>query len=249
MSFHTLAWSATVAATTETDLTPVPDIQQTIQNSHFLPQQDWLMRYISVMHAVILNARIVTPSLRLITTPRIHQLTTSAAPATNPMLADYRNTPLRLKGLEEVVLDITNSAVTSGRATGVAGMDTGNYTPAPQGQVYTLRGTSSTTAVANAWTQITMTWADTLPTGMYSCIGGMHASANGQAFRLVFENQTDRAGALSQATENLQTHEMFLFGGLGEWGKFHSYRMPNVEVLANGADASHVVLIDVVKIG
>lgn len=249
MSFHTLAWSATVATVSQTDLTPVPDPVMTIQNGHFLPQVDCRPLFAALMCAVAGQAQWSSPSLRQITQSRWHNLIRAVQPATFPQLHDYRNGPLNFKALEELAVLVTNAAATSSVETALAGIDIGKSRPAPSGPIYTLRGTATTASVAGAWTQIAMTWSDSLPTGMYSAVGLTHASANGLAARLIFENQVERPGTLSQVSEFLIQNPLFLYGNLGEFGQFHSYRMPNVEVLCNGVDSAHTVLLDLVRIG
>lgn len=249
MSFHTLAWSSTVAQATAFDVVPIPDQNVLIQNGHFVFQQDVRLLYASWMHAVAGQAQFITPSLRLITAPRQHNLIRAVQPATFPQLQDYRRNPLSIKKLEELQLSVTNAAATSGVGTGVAGIDTGNMRTAQAGQTYVLRGTSTVAAVANTWTLLsTIVWSDSLPNGRYAVTGGVVASANAQAFRLRFQNQLDRPGGLSQVSEFLVQNGMFLDGGLQEWGQFDNYAMPLVEVLVNGTDASHVILLDITRI-
>lgn len=249
MSYHTLAWSATVAQTTAFDLTPVPDQNVLVQNGHFVFQQDIKLLYAAGMGAVAGQMQWVTPTLRLITPPRIHNLIRAVQPATFPQLHDYRRNPLLIKKLEELQLSVTNAAATSGVVSAIAGIDTGNQRQAQPGQTYTLRGTSTVAAVANTWSLLSnITWSDSLPNGRYAVTGGEVASTNAQAFRLRFQNQIDRPGGLSQVSEFLIQNQMFLDGGLAEWGQFDNYAMPLVEVLCNGADNSHVILLDIVRV-
>lgn len=249
MSFHTVAWSATVAATSQTDLTPVSDQNILVQNSHFVFQQPARLLGATYMHAVAGQAAFSTPTLRLITSPRMHNLIRAVQPPTFPQIHDYRRNPLVIPKMEELQLLVTNAAVTSGVGTGVAFVDTGNMRQAQLGQTYVLRGTSTVAAIANQWSLLSaITWIDTLPVGRYAVTGGVVASTNAQAFRVRFQNQIDRPGGLSQVSEFLDQNYMFLDGGLGEWGQFDNYAMPLVEVLCNGADASHVILLDITRL-
>lgn len=248
MSFHTVAWTATVATVSATDVPPVADQQILVQNNHFVFSNLATILYAAWMHAVAGQAQFVTPSLRQVTSPRLHNLIRAAQPATFPQLQDYRRNPLQIKPLEELQLLVTNAAATSGVGWGVAGINTGNAKQSQAGQPFTLRGIATTAAVAGAWTLINVTWSDSLPNGRYAVNGLSHASAGGIASRLIFKNQVDRPGALSQVSEFLIQNQMFLDGGLGEYGTFENYAMPQVEVLALSADTAHVVLLDITRL-
>jgi hypothetical protein len=246
---HTIAWFKDLVTATETDVTPVTDGIFTIQNSHFLPQRNWNLWYAAFMAATATRARLRTPTFRQITTPFIRPIEGTITPGDEPNVADYRENPLLLKGLEEIEFLGTQTAGANANVFGVAGLSTEAFVPMPRGDVYTLRGTSVGPAVANVWTQIAMTWQDTLPQGIFAVVGGWYMSAAAVAFRLIFEDQVNRPGGLGALSLEASAHKMFRMGGLGIWGRFNSNRMPNVEVLCNGADASFELYLDILRVG
>jgi hypothetical protein len=120
----------------------------------------------------------------------------------------------------------------------------------PPGNVYTIRGTGVATLGATAWTNINpITWQNTLPNGLYAVVGGAFQSATCLAGRVIFENTPYRPGAVGQQLITDWTNDIFRNGGLGVWGQFHNYAMPQVEFLASAADTAQTVFLDLVKIG
>lgn len=245
---HTLAWRESIADIVENDITPVVDGIWAIQNGHFLPQSNWNLQYITYQAAGVNQARLRTPTFRQITTPFIRPTIGTIVPGNQPNVADYRSNPLVLRGLEEI--EYLAAQTTGGAAVvvGIAGLSQGGLVTPPSGDIYTLSATSTTAAVAGAWTQIAMTFQDTLPQGVFAVVGGVSVSATALAFRLVFEDQVWRPGGLGLGLATSSTHPMFQKGGLGIWGRFNSNRMPNIEVLCNAADAAHQVFLDIVRV-
>lgn len=249
MPYNLVAWSASLADATETDVTPVQDPIVTISNTHFLPQQDWFMHLFMGMAATLPRFRFNSPSLLQVTTPFMSPLETALTPGTRPGIADYRQYPMLLKALEECILLGQQTSGGAARVNALAAVAIGALTPAPLGQLYTIRGTSVTAAVANTWTQLVMVWQSVLPAGLYSVIGGVAFGASDYAFRVIFEDSRWRGGGPALATENLIPAPQFQKGGMGEWGRFNANRMPGVEILCNGTTASHVVYLDIVRVG
>ena len=245
---HTCAYGASIADATLTDVAAIQDNILAIQNGHFFPTRDYSLLYAQAFGASVINrARIVSPSLRQITTPWLRPLNTGLASQDPQICSDYRMNPFRIRGSEELEMDIMQTTGAAAVVVGVLGLQT-MPTPPPVGDIYTMRGTSTTAATIRAWSQIAMTWQDSLPTGWYMIVGGVHVSASGFASRLSLENQVERPGSLSIGTTAVRSDEMFHKGGLGAWGKFQNQRMPIVEVLCNAADASHEYYMDFIRI-
>lgn len=247
MYSHLLGWSASHGVG-PVDVTPIPDEIITINNAHFVPQKDMYLNWAAAMNSAMDRVQVVTPTLRQITSPFLTPLILALISGNSRNVADYRKRPLLLKRLEEVQVLATLSAAGPTRSTILASISPANIPLAPNGSIFTLRGASTTAAVANAWSLVTVTWQDVLPVGRYVVVGMRHISANGQAARLIFEEGYWRPGVLSSNADTDQVHEMFLKGELGTFGEFDANRMPNVQVLANGADAAHEIYLDIIKI-
>lgn len=241
--YHICAYSATGAQNVETDLAPVPDTVLPVFNAHFFPQDPLQLLFAAAMSTNISRARIQTPTLNQITTPFIRGVMSGLVPTTPGQVANYVQNPLPLKAREEIIVFGTQTAVAATRITALLGL---LFTPLPiaAGSQYTIRGTSTTAAVANVWTLLTVTWQNQLPQGNYAVTGLQHQSANGQAARILFLGQYYRPGCMSMAALGDYAHPIFRMGYMGQWGMFRDNIMPNVEVLANGADAVHELYMD-----
>lgn len=245
--FHTIANFVAIANVADTNIPPVADGIMAISNNHFLPQKDYDLIYSAPMAVTLDRVRLNSPTNRQITIPFIRPFTAALSPPTDPNVADYRANPFRLRALEEFAFEGTDTAAGPNNCYVVSGLQTG-FEPMPAGNVFTLRGASTTAAVAATWTQIAVTWADALPAGTYACVGLDVVSVTPVAARLTFENQVERPGALGVALVGSRNHAMFNKGGLGVWGRFKSTRMPTVEVLNDGVIAVHTVYLDLIRI-
>lgn len=245
---HTVAWRESIADIVANDITPVPDELVSIQNGHLVPQVDMQLLYAYAGGAGITAARFITPSFRQITNPHIRPINLAIVPVDEPNMADYTDNPLRVRGLEELQLEIAQTTGGAAVVVGVAGLSKQGLTPAPRGDIYTMQGTGTTTAVAGAWTQATITWADTLPNGTYAVVGFECVGVTCVAARLIFDDQWDRPGCLGQSLVSGNGPRLFRKGGLGVWGRFTTYRMPNVQILCNAADTAQTVYLDIIRL-
>lgn len=245
---HICVYTASTAQAAEVDTAALADSVLLIQNGHFVPPQDMPLIFGGTASANMSRGRISTPSLLTLTTPFIRPVSAAASWGMPPRINDLFMTPLTLKKLEEITLLTFHGGAGAEQVWGILGLEV-RRTPPPGGQVYTLRGISTTAAVANTWTQIAMTWQNNLPVGTYAVVGGTHQSANGIAFRLISPPDIWRPGGISITALGNETDEMFRNGYMGEWIRFQNYQFPNIEVVAGGADAAHEVYLDLVKVG
>lgn len=248
MSHHLVAWRESIAQTVENDLTPVPDQVMAIQNSHFVPSVATaiIMAYCSSVNLTL--ARLISPKFRQITTPYIRPTGAALLPISRPPIMDLRNNPLIANAFEELQLNATQTGAGAEVVTALGWLQKGIRSPAPQGDIFTMRGTGTTTVTAGAWSLCPITWADSLPNGNYAVVGMSFVSTTGQAARLILNNQMDRPGCIGLATDGLIPPYQCLMGGLGTWGTFQSNVMPQVEVLCNATDTAQEVFIDIVRI-
>jgi hypothetical protein len=241
--FHLAANSASVASIAETDLATVPDAMLAVFNGHWFPQDPPQLIFACAMGAQLARVRIQTPTLNMMTTPFIRGFMLAAIPTSPSSLANYYQNPLQLKAQEEIIIQVTDAAVTAAQETILLGLQFGPSAPA-MGSFYTMRGSSTTAAVPNKWTQLTMTWQNQVPQGRYAAVGLQHQSANAQAARLIFLGQYYRPGCVSLANLQDVGHPIFRLGYMGQWGTWNNNIMPNIEVLCNAADAVHEIYLD-----
>jgi hypothetical protein len=94
-----------------------------------------------------------------------------------------------------------------------------------------------------------MTWPDSLPDGIYACVGGLHFGAGAVASRIIFNGQSWRPGSPSIVVVTDQPSPIFLNGGLGEWGRFEQTALPQIEVLCNATTSTHEYYLQFVQVG
>lgn len=246
---HLLAYSEDHAPNVLEQITPVDDAQITIQNNAFLFNNDVLAFWACAMNADIVRARMRTPTIEVFPSAYIRPLEGNLVPGTIPGVQDMRANPLRFAATELIVADAeSDQAMGNQRTTVLVGIGDG-LSPAPSGEFRAIRGTSTTAAVANAWSLVQITWDEDLPQGTYQVVGLEHFSTNAQAARLVLQGQMWYPGSVSQVDQENRTSPIFLRGGLGSWGQFNSNVMPNIQVLCNAADAVHTVYMHYVRTG
>lgn len=244
--YHLAAYTATIGPTADTDVAALSDDILTIQNSHFVLQQPMLLLAAAAMSATLLRAKLASPTLRQIANPWIRPIIGAAIPGNNANLAIYGDNPLHLPPFQELQVLATSGVAMTERFTGLVFL-ADIAEPNPAGDMYPVRATSTTAATANAWTTLSLTWQDTLPPGVYSMLFSEHQSSNGIAHRWIFPNQLYRPGlpSLSAVTQRLP----YASYGLPKMGTFRSNALPLLQVLCNGADATHEVYAWVVKTG
>lgn len=248
MSYHLVVFSGSVSTTPNTDLPAVSDDVIVVQNNHFLPQRDFQLIFAVGIGANIVRQRIVQPSYRQVVEPQIRPLVLGSAPASDANVADYRRYPLRVRGLEELAVESTSSIAMGNERhySLLALLD--SFEPLPQGDVYTMRGTSTTSCPADVWTTLSVTYDAVLPEGEYA-LCGVYGIGNGAiAYRAIFENQSLRPGL--PAVQSVGQRHIFdgRKGELGILGRFRNYALPQIQCLPNAVLASHTIFLDLVRI-
>ncbi len=236
------------AAIVNSRINALQDQVLVIRNNDFFLRDSMDLAWAAAMGATLDDARLESPSLRIPTFPYIRPITVGVIPIAEPRVSDYSQQPFRLKGQEQLGLFATDPAVGPGNITGLVGlMQTSR--PMPGGNIYKMRGVSTTAVVANVWSTIEpVTYTNDLPDGRYALVGMEHIAANGQGARVIFFDQVLRPGCVSIVDIGDKTHDLFIQGRLGNWGEFESDRVPNLEALCDGADAAHEVYLYLIQV-
>lgn len=246
--FHLAANFVALANTANTEVPALQDDVLQIRSNRHTPYENMYLVAAYTGAVTLLRTRINSPNTRKVAPSMIVPVNAALLPPTNPNVADYRNNPFLFKRDEGIVYESTDSAAGPNNHYIVSWLSTG-LEQAPAGDVYTVRGTSTTAAVASTWTTVTVTWDQDLTEGLYAVIGGMYIATNAVAFQLIFEQQTYRPGGLGGASAGIRPPAWQLYGGLGKWGQFRSLNPPGVRVLNDGTDNSHTFFLNVVRIG
>ena len=245
---HLCAFHGSIATGVLSQVNALSDQFLTIANNRFLMQQQWDLGFAAAYGADLQRAKIVQPSLRPICEPQIRPLVGAANTPSDPGIASYMRNPFKLGVNEELSVEVLQDSGGAQDSIVLMGLF-GPTPPVAGGNIYTLRGTHSTTVTANAWSDVSITWDEQLKGGFYRVVGGTGFSATGVAFRLLGRNFAYRPGGLLVGDASERTNPMFRNGGIGEWLQFDSNGMPNVEVLCTGADTSGEIFLDIIPVG
>lgn len=257
--FHLLAYfEQLAAAATDADINAVVDGEFTIRNNHpiFTEPYDLVGAFYNAADAV--RARFNAPTLNTYGRHQLFPVLRSATIPDLPFVIDYRDYPIRLPIDEEIAIEGTNNAG-AGDDTFVALLlapPTWNRNLARGLWRFTCRATYNITSVDSAWSPLgAMTFAENLRGGWYAVLGMEVVDANVLYARLVFprgnvvNGRRLRPGCLVDNAAGNRPWEGFR-GGMGTWGRFHSFEPPQVEILANNAAAhSGEVRLDLVYLG
>lgn len=248
MSFHLAAYTELIDNTANTDVNALTDDVLTILNNHFILRQPMKLIAAWMAAATLSRARFDSPTIRFYGNPYVRPINVAALPANNPNMAWYDEKPIILPAGEELAVQATSGiAMGTERFTALAWLQT-MRDPVPAGTPYSVRFTSTTAAVANSWTTLTITLESSLPTGAFAMVGSECQSTNQFAHRWIFDEQIERPGFLSiTGLGNRQFWESYR-QPFGTMGRFTNVALPRLQVLANGADATHEGYLTLVKL-
>src|SRR5687768_4233732 len=171
--FHVLAWSAdALGNTANTEVAAVSDDVIEVRDSRYFPFQDlWLWGFYAGA-ATLQRARLFNASLRNIAQGHIRPVENSLLPPDDPNFRKYLPYPLRFHANEDIIFDATSGVAMTEQIDALAIFGTSRLpTPVPQGDILTVRATSTTTAVDTEWTTVSLTYEQSLPAGRYALVG------------------------------------------------------------------------------
>src|SRR5437868_8737577 len=116
-SFHTAAYTASLGSVTNNDTAALTDGILFIQNGHFLPQVDSSIIWAWCGGTTLSRVRFNSPKFRQINPNYIRPISAFAIPANNDNLELMVPGRLVVRGLEELVAEITTNAAGPARTT------------------------------------------------------------------------------------------------------------------------------------
>lgn len=250
--FHFLAYhKATGAASTDQQMIAVTDAEFTIRNSNFIFTEPYKLLAAGAQGATITRANFFMPSWNAYSLFNIWPLILSADMAANPNMMELFDRPLDIPMNEEMQINNTDGASENVDAYVCVGTPDWNSNIPPGRIIGPVRMTSTVTGVIGSWvTGNALTAQQNLQNGVYAVVGAQCQGDDGLAFRLNFPKvrrgspRKMRPGWLMQQaigdrpTPREQWNPYFL----GEWGRFHTFELPTIELYAVAADSVPMVL-------
>lgn len=252
---HMLAYNITTAAAAGYQaLQAVPDAIFSRVGTNYQNPYNLGLWGAYCMSTSIARARINTASLRLRGFPQIRPVVPGVVVPTDPNWQDMLDKPMYLRPDEDIQVDVDVGA-NAEVATAFLWVTYAN-SMAPQVNknvngidLRWIRATAAITSVTNQWSGLnTITLEDVIEGGSYDVYGAECYGTATVGFRLGFQNQYWRPGALGFATVGLRLPLPFYTQSMGLWGNFNTYSLPQLEVFdSNGAATTKTLFLLIAK--
>jgi hypothetical protein len=262
MPFTTIGFAETASLSSLTAIQALSDQHVRINDDDVVvPELDQVLAAFAIS-ANIENAALASPSLRRMFYPRLSKLCVAANLPDNQAvdeggaatytiygedyINDFRDTPIPLVQSEKLNFQIDNGGNSEQM---FAVVFLGDGTPVKEtGPMFTIKATNTDSLTANVWTNGALTFAEDLPAGRYAVVGMAYKSATAIAARLVFIGGKWRPGCIAKSDYNRYEPAMFRLGQMGVFGEFEFDQPPTVDFLANAADSSQEIWLDLIQV-
>ncbi|MGH9459889.1 MAG: hypothetical protein ACRD1X_01635 [Vicinamibacteria bacterium] len=260
MLFHTAAYVESVAASqTNLDIDAASDDVIQRRNSHLIFSEPFNLLAAHVTGVGLTRMRFGNVALTQRGSNHLWPIHRSATVVSRPQVYDMRDMPMILPTNEEITLEATTDATAGPNDQNVVlwlAKPSWNMN-LPQG-IQQIKARATVTIVAGAeaaWSTLAAVVMERdLFNGVYAVTGCHVVAANAIAFRIFFPSQPQvegrqlRPGGLCIDTIGdlpWQPQSM----GLGEWGRFHTFELPNIQTLDDTAGGTYEVRLDLVYLG
>ena len=248
--WHTCAYSASFTnSQTNATLNALSDNVFRIGSQNgFVLQEDMMLLAAWVLNNNVTAARLNAPKFAQFGPIQLPCIMGGAVVTSGMLILTWPFRSPTFRNQEEVYATADSGGTAAAQETIVTCFSQG-VDPIPQGEELTIKITSTTAAVANKWTLLTLVYGNTLPEGLYALIGSECFSTNAQAHRYTFWNQFYRPGFPSSSAQSNIEWPGIRDYRLGLAGVYSNVTPANIEVLCNGADNSHTIFQRLIKIG
>jgi hypothetical protein len=245
--FHLAGFTESQDSATLVNVAALADQSLQVQGDDLIVPDDlpFLLGYYAVGPNVT-RAQLVSPSMRATWAEEVSAIDVAAIPNSPYNWAFLSDAAIPLNPDEALNALAAEDNAAAARATILVWLCDQPPQPLIGMEIRTVRVTGTTTLIANAWTNGTLTFADTLPSGRYALVGARMRSTNLQAFRFNFKGGMYRPGAIGCQVPSDLEDPIFRRGRLGVWGEFQHNTPPSVDFLANAADTAQTGELDLV---
>lgn len=258
MNFHVAAYSESLGSVTNSDVNAASDDVLQRRNSHLIFSEPFNLIAAYGSSTTLTVARFGNVALTQIGTNHIWPLDRTDTIQRYPAVMDLRHMPMQMPQNEELTIEATTDAVGPVIANFLLWLAKPQWSKnLPQGmRVLTTRATCVIAAgAASSWTALSaLVMERDLLNGVYAVVGANVVAANAVAFRLFFPNQPLvggrqlRPGGLVMNTVGLAPWDG-QSKGLGEWGRFHTFEPPMLQVFEDTAGGTYEVRLELVYLG
>lgn len=241
--------SAATAGTQNFDLSAAVDPDFTQRNNHYTFTEPYNLGGVMPVGVSVTRGRFQAPTWNALGEVTIFNANRAITPPANPQWDSYMAVPPPVPMNEEFQIQLSNNlgAATEVENCGVI-LLTKDFSPAIPRGIFTgcFRASFTVTPTLNAWSgpQL-LTLSANLRGGVYAVVGAKVQGANAAFFRIIFPRMKLYNGrklrpggpvqtALGDATNQQMSPWMMEFG---EWSRFHTFELPQVEVFGTVAGA------------
>lgn len=247
MPFSVVAWSESQDSATLLTLSAVSDPHiRTSADDVVVPGFATQILGAYAIGVNLTQAQLASPSLRRTVNMDLSPFDRLTLPPTTPRFVSRAYSPVPVEKGEALNALTAEDGAGATRATAIAIL--GDKAPTVDARAsYTVRATGTTTLTAFSWTNVVLTFSQTLPSGKYDIVGAFCRSAGAIAFRLVIPGSQYRPGGIGMTNDFDNGIKEQRYGGWGIWGSFDLEQPPTIDVLSATADTTETVYIDLVK--
>lgn len=242
MSFHLFAYAQSLGMVVNQDTSSATDDVYTTVNNHLILTEDVDLLAFLGAGSTLSRQRFGNASLIQYSTQHIPVLNTSTVFTANTQVYRYPGYGLRLPRDEDIILETTTSAAGPANTYGLlwlAPVAASNTYPRGVDVVLCRATASIAAATATTWSSLANIVLDrTLYTGQYTVLDAWAYGSSGVAFRLRFTDtppinnkQLRPGGILCASTASGRPHVLSEIQR--PWGTFHTFTLPQVQVLGN----------------
>lgn len=248
MPFHLAMYSASLAQVSDTDVTAATDDVLTRRNTHLIFDRPVNLIGAWGSGTTLTRARFGNPQFNQVGRSHLWPLERSATVPDLPEIIDFRDDPIPMPRNEELTLLATTDAVGPARVEfplWLAPPEFVRNVPAVRSRIMTRATVVIAAGAEGAWgLAAEPVFESDLLGGVYTVLGAYLVAANAIAFRILFPNAPTYGGrqfrpgglvtnAIGDAPKHTWHREM------GEWGRFHSYTPPTVQVFGDAAGGTY----------
>lgn len=252
MGHHLLVYNNSAAGVNDVDvdMTAAVDTVIIARNNHYIFTEGYRLAQAWAVGASMIRARLECPTWNAIGEIDIMTVNRALEPPANPQCDTFWPMGLKIPLNEEVQALDSNNLGTSTEIESVGlQIITDDWSPnIPAGRfTFITRFTGTTTWTLNKWSgALSLTLPTALRGGVYAVIGAQLQADDASFFRLIFpryrlyNGRSLRPGNIVQnAVGNALPSLTDPWGtNFGEWGRFHTFELPQLEVFGTAADST-----------
>lgn len=252
MGFALLNYNLTAAAAgaTNTDMVAAVDADFSQRSSHYIFTEPYKLLGVSAVGVSVTRGRFQVPTWNAIGEFAIFNANRALQPPSNPQTDWYIDYPPPVPLNEEFQVQLSNNLGAGTEIENAAiwlATDDWNSN-VPRGRLPILvRATATITPTLNAWSgPSAITLSQSLRGGVYAVIGATLQGTNSSFFRIIFPRyrlyhgrKLRPGGHIQTAVGDVVSNQPYPpYQFLGEWGRFHTFELPQVEVFGTAAVAT-----------